>query len=265
VAVRNHNSNIHVGNTPDVLTDAVADLTVMLALMTSRNVLQATQLLYSGMWGNSGWSPFALCGLQIGTRATRKGAYTVGFLGFGRIAQATLRRLAPYGITRCIYSNSRSARLDGPLQPTEIDHKISTALSIPEVYAVPLTNLASESDLVIVLAPGGNETFHIVDEGFLRRMKKTSILINVARGSLVDTDALTRVLKEGAIHGAGLDVIEGEPNINLDHPLLHEPRCVLLPHIGSATLETRTAMAMMAVWNLLNGLAGLPLESGVKW
>jgi phosphoglycerate dehydrogenase-like enzyme len=92
------------------------------------------------------------------------------------------------------------------------------------VYAVPLTYLASESDLVIVLAPGGNETFHIVDEGFLRRMKKTAILINVARGSLVDTDALIRVLKEGVIHGAGLDVIEGEPNVNSDHPLLHEPR-----------------------------------------
>lgn len=89
---------------------------------------------------------------------------------------------------------------------------------------MPLTCLASESDLVIVLAPGGNETFHIVDEVFLRRMKSTAILINVARGSLVDTDALSRVLKEGVIHGAGLDVIEGEPNITLDHPLLHEPR-----------------------------------------
>jgi len=129
---------------------------------------------------------------------------------------------------------------------------------------VPLTFLASESDLVIVLAPGGNETFHIVDEGFLRRMKQTAILINVARGSLVDTHALVRVLKEGVIHGAGLDVIEGEPNVNPHHPLLHEPRCVLLPHIGSATLETRTAMATMAVRNLLNGLAGLPLESEAK-
>ena len=105
-----------------------------------------------------------------------------------------------------------------------MDHALSSALGIPEVYAVPLTNLASESDLVIVLAPGGNETFHIVDEAFLRRMKKTAVLINVARGSLVDTDALVRVLKEGLIHGAGLDVIEGEPNVDLDHPLLHEPR-----------------------------------------
>jgi phosphoglycerate dehydrogenase-like enzyme len=92
------------------------------------------------------------------------------------------------------------------------------------VYAVPLTYLASVSDLVIVLAPGGNETFHIVDEGFLRRMKKTAILINAARGSLVETDALVKVLKEGVIYGAGLDVIEGEPNIDSDHPLLHEPR-----------------------------------------
>ena len=192
-------------------------------------------------------------------------------------------RLVPYGISRCVYSNSRSARLEGPLEPTEIDHAMSSALGIPEMYAVPLTFLASESDLVIVLAPGGNETFHIVDEGFLRRMKKTAVLINVARGSLVDTEALIRALKEGVIQGAGLDVIEEEPNINRDHPLLHEPRyvtqnwgccrtfadknlpsCVLLPHIGSATLETRTAMAMMAVRNLLNGLAGLPLESEVK-
>jgi lactate dehydrogenase-like 2-hydroxyacid dehydrogenase len=135
-----------------------------------------------------------------------------------------LGRLVPYGISRCIYSNSRSTRLEGPLEPTEVDHTISSALGIPEVYAVPLTFLASESDLVIVLAPGGKETFHIVDEGFLRRMKKTAVLINVARGSLVDTGALVRVLKEGVIHGAGLDVIEGEPNISLDHPLLHEPR-----------------------------------------
>ena len=133
-------------------------------------------------------------------------------------------RLVPYGISRCVYCNSRSARLEGPLEPTEVDHAISSTLGIPEVYAVPLTFLASESDMVIVLAPGGNETFHIVDERFLRRMKKTAILVNVARGSLVDTDALISVLREGVIHGAGLDVIEGEPNVNLDHPLLHEPR-----------------------------------------
>jgi glyoxylate/hydroxypyruvate reductase len=116
---------------------------------------------------------------------------------------------------------------------------------------VEVQTLAAESDVVFVLAPGGEGTKNLVDEGFLRRMKKTSVLVNTSRGTLVDSDALAKALREGWIWGAGLDVVTGEPKIPADHPLVKEPRCVILPHIGSATIETRIEMATLAVKNAL--------------
>jgi lactate dehydrogenase-like 2-hydroxyacid dehydrogenase len=143
---------------------------------------------------------------------------------------------------------------------------------------VDLETLARESDAVFVLAPGGPSTYHIVNEAFLRKMKSTSILINTARGLLVDSDALAKALREKWIRGAGVDVVEGEPNITQDHPLVKEPRyvvvsspeidsnpnsvnarCVILPHIGSATTETRVGMAILAIENAIAVLTGKPM------
>jgi glyoxylate/hydroxypyruvate reductase len=173
----------------------------------------------------------------------------MGFIGFGRIAQATLKRLVPFGITHCIYYSNPLSSHKKPL-----DDKLKTKHGLQSLRRVDLDELAKESDVVFVLAPGGNQTKHVVNADFLRKMKKTAILVNTSRGTLVDSDALARALHEGWIWGAGLDVVEGEPEVTVDHPLVKEPRCVILPHIGSATLETRLGMATLAVKNLLAGI-----------
>ncbi|KAI0945629.1 hypothetical protein AcW1_001805 [Taiwanofungus camphoratus] len=244
---------IKLGYTPDVLTDAVADISVMLALMAGRNVGETTAIVRDGEWPTSPWSPFAFCGPQLSANwihTTR----TVGFIGFGRIARATLARLIPFGFTHCLYTGNPSS----PANPT-LDADVAKQYGLGSVRRVQLDELARESDVVFVLAPGTPSLRHIVDEAFLRQMKKTAVLVNTARGSLVDSDALARALRERWIWGAGLDVVEGEPNITAEHPLVKEPRCIVLPHIGSATTETRLGMATMAVKNLLGGVFDEPM------
>ncbi|KAI0747020.1 hypothetical protein C8Q80DRAFT_1105632 [Daedaleopsis nitida] len=242
---------IRFGYTPDVLTDAVADLSVMLALMAGRNAKETMDI-----WPNFVWSPFAFCGPQLSTTATSP-TRTAGFIGFGRIAQATLARLVPFGFQRCLYTAN-------PATPPNAaaDAALAAKHGVREVRRVPLAELARDSDVVFVLAPGGAATHHIVDEPFLRQMKPSAVLVNTARGTLVDSDALAKALHEGWLYGAGIDVVEGEPKVGLDHPLVKAPRCVVLPHIGSATTDTRLGMATLAANNLLGGLFGndMPAE-----
>ncbi|KAH9849594.1 hypothetical protein C2E23DRAFT_737093 [Lenzites betulinus] len=244
---------IKFGYTPDVLTDAVADLSVMLALMAGRNVKETYDL-----WPGFGWSPYVFCGPQISANPGNPKP-TTGFIGFGRIAQATLSRLRPFGFTRCLY-------IGNPSTPPnhEADAQTAAKLGVEEVRRVPLFELAQESDVVFVLAPGGPETYHIVDEAFLKQMKKTAVLVNTARGTLVDSDALAKALHEGWLYGAGIDVVEGEPEITASHPLVKAPRCIVLPHIGSATTETRLQMATLATNNLLAGVLGTPMPMELK-
>lgn len=185
-----------------------------------------------------------------------------------------------FGYTRCLYV----ARSKDPARASDIEQTIkSRHPTLTIVQHVGVDQLAQESDVVYLLAPGGPETYHIINEKFLRQMKKTAVLVNNARGTLVDTDALAKALKEEWIWGAGLDVVEGEPNVTLDHPLVKEPRCamhslylttvyslcpfdrcVMLPHIGSASWESRIGMATMSVNNLITGLTGGPLVSEVQ-
>ncbi|KAA1476146.1 hypothetical protein DENSPDRAFT_806751 [Dentipellis sp. KUC8613] len=254
--------NIRLGYTPDVLTDAVADLAVMLALMAGRNGGSTAALVQEGRWPNFSWAPFGFCGPQLSTTPISP-TRTVGFLGFGRIAQATLKRLIPFGITHCIYTSSPSSAPSTALEDALLQEHKPTLQS---VRRVDLDTLARESDVLFVLAPGGAGTYHIVDEAFLRKMKRMSVLVNPSRGTLVDSEALTRALREGWIWGAGVDVVEGEPHVDREHPLVKEPRCVVVPHIGSATFETRVGMATLAAKNLLAGLAGeqMPAELDVK-
>ncbi|KAF8875238.1 hypothetical protein BD779DRAFT_1629953 [Infundibulicybe gibba] len=246
---------IRLGYTPDVLTDAVADLTVMLALMASRNVGETISVVQNGQWPNFDWAPFLFCGPQLSTipYSPRR---TVGFLGFGRISQATLARLIPFGITDCVYSSNPSSPPD-----TSRDTQLAETYKLKSLRRVDLDELTRESDFLFVLTPGGAATKHLVDETFLRKMKRTSILVNTSRGTVVDSEALARALREGWIWGAGLDVVEGEPRISLEHPLVKEPRCVILPHIASATLETRLGMATLAAQNAIGGVFGGPMPT----
>lgn len=248
---------VRFGYTPDVLTEAVADVSVMLALMAGRITGELTDLVKSGGWPGYTWSPFAFCGQQISATATNP-TRTIGFLGFGRIAQATLARLIPFGVTDCIYTGNPNSSTDH----SDRDAALRSKHGLRSLQRVGLDELARESDVLFVLAPGGSATKHVINESILKQMKRTSVLVNTARGTLVDSDALAKALGEGWIWGAGLDVVEGEPNVTKDHPLQKHPRCVILPHIGSATFETRLGMATLAVNNLLGGVFGdaMPAE-----
>lgn len=236
--------NIRLGYTPTCLTDAVADLTIMLILMAQRRGGESMAKVLKGEWPQMPWHPLLMTGPQI------RGA-TVGFLGFGRISQAALQRLLPFGIKRAIYLTSK------PGQPVKEDYfGLVKSASIPIEPAKSADELASESDVIIVGCALTPSTKHLVSTNFFSKMKKLAVVINIARGPVIDTDALVKALHEGQIFGAGLDVIENEPNIQVDHPILKQPRCVLVPHIGSATIETREQMATESVKNLLAGIAG---------
>ncbi|KAF8509052.1 hypothetical protein BU17DRAFT_99228 [Hysterangium stoloniferum] len=244
---------IRLGYTPDVLTDAVADICIMLALMASRNARIGMKIVENGEWANHPWSPFIFCGAQLSASPNK----VAGFLGYGRISQATAHRLAAFGITKVIYTNSSSPSLDVEPIPRAPDFSSSNQIAVSQA------TLATHSDVLFILAPHTPQTHHIVNTKFLNLMKPTSILVNAARGPLVDSDALAAALQQNKIFGAGLDVIEGEPSIPSDHPLLKQQTCTILPHIGSATFETREDMACLAARNLLKGLLDKKLDASV--
>jgi glyoxylate/hydroxypyruvate reductase len=234
--------NIRLGYTPTALTDAVADLAVVLILMAQRRVGESMDKVIKGEWPQMPWHPMLMTGPQI--RGT-----TVGFLGFGRIAQASLQRLLPFGIKRAIYLGSK------PGQPAKEDYYgLIKQGNVSVEPANSWEQLASESDVVVVACSLTPATKHFVNANFFSKMKKLAVIVNIARGPVIDTNALVEALQSERIFGAGLDVVEDEPNIQADHPLLRQPRCVLVPHIGSANIETRAQMAEESVKNLLAGL-----------
>lgn len=172
-------------------------------------------------WPQFTWSPFSFCGRQLSTSDSSRKC-TAGFVGFGRIAQATLARLIPFGFRDALYATRPSS------QPNRArDEALVKELGLDSLQRVSLDRVASESDVVFVLTPGGSETKNLINEDFLRKMKKTSILVNTGRGTVVDSDALANALNEGWIWGAGLDVVAGEPNVLADHPLVKEPRYLI--------------------------------------
>ncbi|KAF8271800.1 hypothetical protein EI94DRAFT_1719484 [Lactarius quietus] len=236
---------VRLGYTPDVLTDAVADTSVMLALMAGRNAGAGVTLVKEGKWPNFSFGPFFFTGPQL-SRTSPSQTRTVGFLGFGRIAKATLARLASFGITHCIYSSNPSSPRDH-----ELEAALAARHSLRGVRRVELDELARESDVLFVLAPGGDATRHVVNAGFLRKMRKHSVLVNTSRGTLVDSDALAQALREEWIWGAGLDVVEGEPTSTRTIPY--------------ATFETRFGMVDLAARNALAGIddAAMPSELDV--
>ena len=232
-------AGIALTNTPDVLTDATADLALTLILMTARRAGEGERMVRADAW--PGWAPTQMIGSEL------KGK-TLGLIGFGRIAQATAAR-AHHGFgMKIVYSAPRR-------QPAEIEAAVS-ATHEPSVEA-----LLSQADFVSLHCPGGAATHHLIDAARLARMKPTAILINTARGTVIDEAALAAALAAKTIAAAGLDVYEAEPKVN--PALIGLENVVLLPHLGSATTETRIAMGMRVAANLEAFFAGTALPDRV--
>ncbi|MGC8970352.1 MAG: 2-hydroxyacid dehydrogenase [Conexivisphaera sp.] len=221
---------IRVGYTPEVLTDATADLVMALVLAVARRIAESDRLVRSGGWRGP-WSPTFMLGSDVHGR-------TLGIVGMGRIGRAVARRARGFDM-RVLYHSRR------PKEGVEAEY-------------VLLDSLLAESDFVVLAVDLNPSTYHMVDYGFLRKMKRTAYLINASRGRVVVEQDLVRALREGLIAGAALDVYEDEP-IGADHPLAKMDNVVLTPHIGSATADTRRRMAEVAVENLRRGLRGEPL------
>jgi glyoxylate reductase len=224
---------IAVTNTPDVLTEDTADLVMALVLMAMRRLGEAERVLRAGRW--TGWGPTDQLGRSLAGKA-------LGIVGMGRIGQAVARRARAAGM-RIHYHNRRPVAGDEARYWPELDAMLA------------------QMDVVSVNAPYGPETHHIIDRRRLALMRPDAWLVNAARGAIVDQDALIEALEAGAIAGAGLDVYPREPEV--DPRLLALPNAVLLPHLGSATLETRTAMGEKVIANILAFTEGRPLPDRV--
>ncbi|KAI9597809.1 D-isomer specific 2-hydroxyacid dehydrogenase [Syncephalis fuscata] len=221
---------ITVCNTPDALTDASADLTVTLVLAVARRLneaIDAARMEKEGVW------------LQSWIRGMHIGGKTVGILGMGRIGLATAKRLRAFNVGRILYhGNSPRPEAD------EVNGEF-----------VSLDTLLKESDILCVCCSLNNTTRNILGYNEFCAMKSSSILVNTARGGVIDQDGLVRALKENRLYGAGLDVAVPEP-LPANHELLLLKNCIVVPHIASATHETRNAMAVTAVENLCAGILG---------
>ena len=232
-------AGVMVTNTPGVLTDATADLAMTLMLMAARRAGEGERELRAGKW--TGWRPTHLMGRQLSGK-------TLGLIGFGRIAQATAKR-AHDGFGMNILYYSRSAA------PENIERNLSAK------RIGSLEELLSASDVISLHVPGGADTQNMIGAPEIAAMKPDSILINTARGGVVDHDALAPALKSGAIRVAGLDVYPEEPKI--PEVLTELENVVLLPHLGSATEETREAMGRRAAANVDAFAAGAPLPDRI--
>jgi glyoxylate reductase len=228
---------VAVSNTPDVLTEATADLTWSLILAVSRRIVEAERLARTGEWA---WHPTLLLGTQLNGR-------TLGLLGAGRIGQAVGRRAIPFGM--------KLAYWDRVAQP-EFERETG-ARRIQSLDAI-----LAAADVLAVHLQLSEQTTGLIGRGELARMKDDAILINTARGGIVDEDALCEALESGKLGGAGLDVYEGEPRIR--DCLKQLPNVVLLPHIGSATEDTRRKMFELGWANLMLGVRGKPLLTPVE-
>ncbi len=225
-----------VTNTPDVLTDATADLTWALLLAAARRVTEGHRLVQTGAW--TGWEPTQLLGTEVSGK-------TLGLIGMGRIGQAVARRAAGFGMT-VLYASHKSVPSPDPVKPWQ---------------QVTLETLLRQADFISLHVPLTADTRHLIGEQAFSLMRPTAILLNTSRGPVVDEAALVAALKTARLAGAGLDVYEDEP---LVHPgLLALPQVVTLPHLGSATQGTRVRMGLLCVENVLAVLEGRPAPNRV--
>ncbi len=225
--------NIPVGNTPGILNGATADMAMTLLLATGRRLIEGDRYARSPEFTT--YDPGYLLGREIHGQ-------TLGIVGMGRIGEQVARRARGFDM-RILYHNRH--------RKSEVETELAAKY-------VELDRLLAESDYVVLCVPLTAETHGLMGAAELQRMKSTSVLINVARGPVVDTRALTEALTERWIYAAGLDVTDPEP-LPRDHPLLQLDNVVIAPHLGSATEQTRQRMAEVSVDNLLRGLAGQPL------
>ncbi len=224
---------IVVGNTPGVLDGATADMAMALLLAVGRRIVESNNLARAADFANQ--RPQLLMAHEIhGT--------TIGIVGLGRIGSQVAKRAAGFDMQILYYNRREKA-------------------DVAAKY-VPLERLLSESDYVVLTVPLSPGTKGMIGANELKLMKSTAVLINVARGPIVDTAALTQALQESRIRGAGLDVTDPEP-LPRNHPLLSLPNVVVTPHLGSATIETRQKMAELSVRNLLAGLRGKTLVNAI--
>ena len=228
---------IPVGNTPDVLTDATADFAFALLMTVARRIPEAERYVHEGKWKT--WGPMTLLGVDI------QGA-TLGLVGFGRIGKAVARRALGFNM-RVIYYDPSEKNPDPDLKATPVDFE----------------SLLAESDFLSLHTPLTPNTRHLINSEALSKMKPNAVLINTARGSIVDQDALYEAVKEHRIFGAGLDVTDPEP-LPLDSPLLTLDNIVIAPHIASASQLSREKMSWMAAQNLVAGLKGERLPNCVN-
>jgi glyoxylate reductase len=229
--------NISVGNTPDVLTDATADFAFALLMAVARRIPEAERYVHERKWKT--WGPMTLLGVDV------KGA-TLGLVGFGRIGKAMARRARGFDM-RVIYYDRSEKNPNRDLKATPVDFE----------------TLLKEADVVSLHTPLTPDTHHLIDAEAFSRMKPNAVLINTARGPVVDPDALYEALKAKRIFGAGLDVTEPEP-LPQDSPLLTLDNLVIAPHIASASQTARDQMSWMAAQNLIAGLKGEPLPNCVN-
>ncbi len=221
--------NIVVTNTPDILTNATADITMSLVLACTRNIIHGSELMKSMMW--KGWRAEQLLGIELNGK-------TFGIVGAGRIGAAVAVRAKSFGTKIIYYNRSKNSELE----------KLTGAKK------VSLNKLVESSDVISLHLPLTPATFHIIDKDKINRMKKNAVLVNTARGEIVDESELIKALKAGKLFSAGFDVYTNEPNINKE--LYKLKNVVLLPHIGSATFEARNGMAILAAQNVINVLQG---------
>ncbi|MDJ1016573.1 MAG: D-glycerate dehydrogenase [Paracoccaceae bacterium] len=227
---------IAVTNTPGAVTDATADIGMTLILMTCRRAGQGERLVRSGKW--TGWKPTQLLGMHV----TGK---TLGIVGMGRIGKAVARRAAlGFGMKVVFFNRSRVA-----------DPGVE-AEQLPSLHDV-----CRAADIIVVTVPATPDTHHIINAEALAAMRPNSILVNIARGDVVDEAALIAALQKKKIGGAGLDVYEHEPHV--PDALIAMENVTLLPHLGTSALEVREAMGLMAVDNLKAWAEGRPLPNAV--
>ncbi|UCE64347.1 MAG: D-glycerate dehydrogenase [Nitrospirota bacterium] len=231
---------IPVGHTPGVLTETTADFAFALMMTAARRIVEGAAYVQNGQWQT--WSPTLFLGQDL------HGA-TLGIIGFGRIGQAVARRAAGFDMKVLVSGSSRNEQSKDKNEP-------------PMKY-VDLPTLLANSDFVTLHVPLKKETQHLIGARELKLMKKTAVLVNTARGPVVNSKALYQALSRGDIAFAALDVTDPEP-IKLDDPLLTLSNCLVVPHIASASVTTRNKMAMMAAENLLAGLKGNPLPHCVN-
>jgi glyoxylate reductase len=246
---------IYVTNTPEVLTDATADLTWALILGITRRIVEADAFLREGKF--TGWDFDMLLGAGLSGK-------TLGIVGYGRIGRAVARRASGFGMSVIYCGRDDIAYRDDPRHDAMMNARQSGSATSPlnqsariEGFAarrVSFTRLLEVADIITLHVPLAATTTHLIDSSAFARMKPTAYLINTARGPIIDEVALAAALQQQRIAGAGLDVFEYEPRVT--EALLSMKNTILLPHIGSATLETRTAMASLAAENAIDALSG---------